>query len=84
VTQWVLAAIVVGVVLAVNWDAFVRGKRGAARAWSLSAGVAAAVAGILQGAGADRPWPLVALVVFIVLQVVAIRVERRMESTHGS
>jgi 4-hydroxybenzoate polyprenyltransferase len=77
----VLAVIVVGVVLALNWDVFVRGKRGPARAWSLAAGFAAALAGILQGAEVDRPWPLVALMVFVALQVVAFRAERRMERT---
>ena len=76
--------IVVGVVLALNWDVFVRGKRGPARAWSLAAGLAAAVAGILQGAEVDRPWPLVALLVFVALQVVAFRAERRMERTRRS
>lgn len=83
-TQWVLAVIVVGVVLAINWDVFMRGKRGPARAWSLSAGLAAAAAGILQGAEVDRPWPLVALMFFVALQVVAVRTERRMERTERS
>ena len=82
--QWVLAVIVVGVVLALNWDVFVRGKRGPARAWSLAAGFAAAVAGILQGAEVERPWPLVALMVFVALQAVAVRAERRMERTERS
>ena len=71
--------IVVGVVLALNWDVFVRGKRGPARAWSLCAGLAAGVAGILQGADVERPWPLVALMVFVALQVVAFRAERQTE-----
>ena len=69
--------VVVGVVLALNWDVFLRGKRGPALAWSLAAGVAAGVAGVLQGAEVARPWPLVALMVFVALQVVAFRVERR-------
>lgn len=82
-TQWVLAAILVGVVLALNWDVFVRGKRGPARTWSLSAGIAAGVAGILQGGEVDRPWPFVALMVFVALQVVAFRVERRTDRSKG-
>lgn len=82
--QWALALLVVGVVLALNWDVFVRGKRGPARAWSVAAGLAAGVAGVLQGAEVDRPWPLVALMVFVGLQLVAFRAERRTERSEGS
>ncbi|MDA0183982.1 hypothetical protein OJ997_26985 [Solirubrobacter phytolaccae] len=76
--------IVVGVVLALNWDVFVRGKRGPARAWSVAAALAAGTAGLLQGAEVDRPWPLVALVVFAVLQVLAFRAERRTERSEAA
>jgi 4-hydroxybenzoate polyprenyltransferase len=83
VTQWVLAVILLAVVVAVFWDVYARGKQGVQRVWWLSAAVAAGVAGILQGAGVDRPWPLVALMVFVVLLALANRADRRMESTSG-
>jgi hypothetical protein len=41
------------------------------------------VAGVLQGAEVDAPWPLLAVAVFVALLVVAIRADRRMESTHN-
>jgi hypothetical protein len=84
VIQWVLAVIVVGIVLALNWDVFIRDKRGPALVWSIAACLAAGVAGILQGAEVDRPWPLVALMVFVALQAVAFRAERRMERSEQS
>jgi hypothetical protein len=49
VTQWVLALVVLVVAVGLFWDVFARGKQGVRRVWWLSAGVAAAVAGILQG-----------------------------------
>lgn len=79
--QWVLAAILLIVVLGLFWDVFARGKRGASRVLGISAGLAAATAGILQGAEVDRPWPLLALVAFIVLMLASVRADRRGERT---
>lgn len=79
--QWVLGTILAGVVIAVFWDVYARGKRGAARVWWAAAGIAAAVAGILQGAEVDPPWPLLALGLFVLLLVAANLADRRAKVT---
>ena len=84
VIQWALAAILLAVVVALFWDVYARGKRGAQRGWWVSAGIAAGVAGILQGVDVDRPWPLVAFAVFVVLLVGAGLADRHAEPTRRS
>jgi peptidoglycan/LPS O-acetylase OafA/YrhL len=74
--QWFLAAVLVILVGALNWDTFTRGKRGTSFGFGVAALIAALVAGITQGAEVDRPWPLVALVVFVVLTALGSRAER--------
>lgn len=75
--QWVLGTILVGVVIALFWDVYARGKRGAARVWWGAAGVAAATAGVLQGAEVEPPWPLLALGLFALLLIAATLADRR-------
>jgi uncharacterized membrane protein YgaE (UPF0421/DUF939 family) len=84
VLGWVAAILAVGVILAVSYNANTRGKRGAQRVWWLSVAAAAGVTGVLQGAEVQRPWPLVALVVFVVLVAGALRADRRAKATHGA
>lgn len=79
--QWVLAALLLVVFLGLFWDVFARGKCGTQRVLGISAGLAAATAGILQGAEVDRPWPSLALIVFVVLMVASARADRRKEPT---
>ena len=75
--QWLLAVVLLVLFVGLFWDVFARGKQGAKRILGICAGVAAATAGILQGTEVDRPWPLVALIVFFVLMVASIRADRR-------
>jgi TRAP-type C4-dicarboxylate transport system permease small subunit len=53
--EWLGAAIVVVVLGVVFWQVFVRGKRGASPAWSLSAGVAGIVAGSRKASKPNAP-----------------------------
>lgn len=69
---WLLAAVVLAVFVFVFWDAFVRGRSGAALGWSVAAMVALVAAGIAQALGASR-WALLGLAVGGTLSVIAER-----------
>ena len=74
---WILVVIAVaGIVVAVSWDAFLRGRHGRALILGALALATLIVAGVLR-ANDVSPWSLVALIAGIVFTALSDRARRR-------